>query len=329
MSSAKFFRQLLVLSPLFLMTSYALSDTSSASYPNRPIRLVVPYPPGGSADVLARVLGQRLTTALGQAVVVENRAGAGTAIGANAVAQSPADGYTLLIGTVSSQAINPALMSNVGYDPIRDFTAVAPLATIPFVLLASPKLTVGSLADFVDLAKRQPGKFNFSSAGNGTSNHLAGELLNSVAKIRLAHIPFRGSAPALNALLGGQVDLMFDLVVTAVPHVKAGTVRALAITAHQRSPLLPEVPTVGEAGMPSLELSAWFGLFGPRDLPAEVSDRLAREMAKILETPKFQEQLRGLGASALAMSPAQFASFVASERDRWAEVIKTSAIKPD
>jgi tripartite-type tricarboxylate transporter receptor subunit TctC len=329
MSSAKFFRQLLMLSPLVLMTGPAISDSSSASYPTKPIRLVVPYPPGGSADVLARVLGERLSTAVGQPVVVENRPGAGTAIGAKAVAQSPGDGYTLLIGTVSSHAMNPALTTNIGYDPVRDFKAIASLATIPFVLLASTKLAVNSLPDLIDLAKRQPGKLNFSSAGSGTSNHLAGEMLNSVARIQLAHIPYKGSAPALSGLLGGQVDLMFDLVVTTVPHVKAGAVRALAITAQQRSPLLPEVPTVSEAGMPALELSAWFGLFGPRDLPADVSDKLAREVGKILEMPEFQDRLRGLGASTLAMSPVQFSNFVVSERDRWAQVIKASSIKAD
>jgi len=329
MSNAKRIRQLLLLSPLILMTGPALSDSSTAAYPTKQIKLVVPYPPGGSADVLARLLGQRLHTALGQPVVVDNRPGAGTAIGAKAVAQSPADGYTLLIGTVSSHAMNPALMSNVGYDPVRDFTAIAPLATIPFVLLASPKLAVNSLQELIDLAKRQPGKLNFSSAGIGTSNHLAGEMLNSVAKIQLAHIPYKGSAPALGGLLGGQVDLMFDLILTTVPHVKSGTVRALVITDLQRSPLLPDVPTVREAGMPALELSAWFGLFGPRDLPPDVSVRLAREVGKILEMPEFQERLRALGASALAMSQSQFANFVVSERDRWAQIIKASSITAD
>lgn len=323
MFSAKFIRWLLMLSPLVLIAGPAIADSS---YPTKPVRLVVPYPPGGSADVLARMLGQRLDTVLGQPVVVDNRPGAGTAIGARVVAQSPADGYTLLIGTVSSHAMNPALMKDIGYDPVRDFTAIAPLATIPFVLLASTKLPVSSLQELIDLAKRQPGKLNFSSAGSGTSNHLAGEILQSAAKIRLAHIPFKGSAPALSALVGGQVDLMFDLVVTTVPHVKSGAVRALAITAHQRSPLLPEVPTVSEAGMPALELSAWFGFFGPRDLPVDVNDKLAREVGKILEIPEFQDRLRRLGATVLAMSPVQFANFVASERDRWAKVIKASSI---
>lgn len=329
MLSAKIIRQMLMLMPLILMTGPALSDSVTASYPNKPIRLVVPYPPGGSADVLARLLGQRLNTALGQPVVVENRPGAGTAIGAKAVVQSPADGYTLLLGTVSSHAMNPALISNVGYDPVKDFTAITPLATIPFVLLASPKLAVNSLPELIELARKQPGKLNFSSAGVGTSNHLAGEMLNSVAKIQLAHIPYKGSAPALSGLLGDQVDLMFDLILTTVPHVKSGAVRALVITDLQRSPLLPDVPTVAEAGMPALALSAWFGLFGPRDLPADISGRLAREVGKILEIPEFQERLRALGASAMTMSQNQFANFVANERDRWAQVIKSSSIKID
>lgn len=325
MFSAKRVCQLLLLFPLVLLSGAAVSDAAS-DYPSKPVKLVVPYPPGGSADVLARLVGQHLNTALGQPVVVENKPGAGTAIGAKAVAQSASDGYTLLVGTVSSHAMNPALMSNIGYDPVTDFTAISPLATIPFVLLAHPKVAANSLPELVDLAKRQPGKLNFSSAGNGTSNHLAGALLNSVAQIQLAHIPYKGSAPALNGLLGGQVDLMFDLVVTCVPHVKTGAVKPLAITASQRSQLLPDVPTVAEAGMPALELSAWFGLFGPRDLPADVSSRLARELAKIMEKPEFQDRLQALGASTMPLPAAQFPKFVASERDRWAQVIKASGM---
>ena len=324
MLSARLFRQLLTLLPFLLVAGPALSD---ATYPNKPIKLIVPYPPGGSADTLGRLLGQRLNSALGQPVMIENRPGAGTAIGAKAVAQSLPDGYTLLLGTVSSHAMNPALMSSVGYDPVRDFTAITPLATIAFVLLASPKLGANSLQDLITLAKREPGKLNYSSAGIGTSNHLAGEMLNSVAKIQLTHVPYKGSAPALNGLLGGQVDLMFDLVLTAVPYVKSGAMRGLVITDHQRSPLLPEVPTVGEQGMPAMELSAWFGLFGPSNLPADIRDRLAKEVGKILEIPDFQERLRSLGALPMAMSPSQFANFVASERDRWAQVIKAAAIK--
>ena len=314
---------------VFLMLSGQAISQPASAYPGKPIRLVVPYPPGGAADVLVRVLGQRLTTALGQPVVVENRPGAGTAIGAKAVAQSPADGYTLLIGTVSSHAINPALTSDIGYDPVRDFTAIAPLAMIPFVLMAHPNLAVKSLPELIELAKREPGKLNYASAGNGTSNHLAGEMLNAAAKVRITHIPYKGSAPALNGLLGGQVDLMFDLIVTAVPQAKAGTLRALAITAKQRSALLPDVPAVGELGLPALELSAWFGLFGPRDLPAGISEKLSREVSLILKNPEFIERLGSLGASAMMMSQGQFNDFVLGERERWMQVIKSSNIKAD
>ncbi|MCL4182527.1 MAG: tripartite tricarboxylate transporter substrate binding protein [Burkholderiaceae bacterium] len=305
------------------------TQSFSSSYPTKPIRLVVPYPPGGSADVLARVLGQQLSLSLDQPVVVENKPGAGTAIGAKAVAQSPADGYTLLIGTVSSHAMNPALTKNIGYDPVGDFTAIAPLASIPFVLLAQPKLPVRSLPELIELARQQPGKLNYSSAGNGTSNHLAGEMLNMAAKVRIVHIPYKGSAPALNGLLSGEVELMFDLLTTAAPHVKAGSARALAITTQQRSPLLPDVPAVGELDMRALELSAWFGLFGPRDLPADVREVLGREVGKIVESAGFRERLQGLGASPMNLTPRQFNDFVVNERDRWSQVIKAASIGTD
>lgn len=314
---------------LAVTTSLPAVAQPSSSYPTKTIRLVVPYPPGGSADVLARALGDRLGASLGQAVVVENKPGAGTAIGARIVAQSQSDGYTLMIGTVSSHAMNPALMSNIGYDPIQDFTAVAPLATIPFVLLANPNVPTTSFKETIELARRNPGKFNYSSAGNGTSNHLAGEMLKAAAGVRIVHIAYRGSAPALHALLAGEVDLMFDLVVTAVPHVKSGKARALAITAEQRSPLLPDVPTVAELGMPSLGLSAWFGVFGPRDLPAGIREKLAREISQVVESAAFQERLHGLGASPLKQTAAQFNDFVIRERDRWAELIKAASIRAD
>lgn len=301
----------------------------AASYPENPIHLIVPYPPGGTADVLGRILGQQLGKALGQPVVVENRAGAGTAIGSKFVAQSAADGYTLLIGTVSSQAINPALMPNIGYDPVGDFTAIAPLATTPFVLLIHPKVPAQDLQELITLAKRDPGKFNFASAGNGTSNHLAGILLGSLADIQLAHIPYKGSAPALMGLLAGQVDLMFDLIVTAVPHVEAKAVRPLAITDGHRSPLLPNVPTAAEAGLPGLELSAWFGLFAPRDLPPAIADRLSREVDRISRTSDYAEALRKLGAVSMSTGDGRFGAFVAAERDRWSQLIKTFVIQPN
>ena len=310
-------------------TSLPAAGQPSLPYPTKAIRLVVPYPPGGSADVLARALGERLGASLGQTVVVENKPGAGTAIGARLVAQSPADGYTLMIGTVSSHAMNPALTSNIGYDPIQDFTAVAPLATIPFVLLTNPKVPAASFKEVVALARQSPGKLNFSSAGNGTSNHLAGEMLKAAAGLRIVHIPYRGSAPALQALLGGEVDLMFDLVATAVPHVKSGRARALVITAETRSPLLPDVSTVAELGMPSLELSAWFGVFGPRDLPTGIRERLAREVSQVVESAAFQERLQGFGAAPLKQTAAQFNDFVVRERERWAKLIKEASIKAD
>jgi tripartite-type tricarboxylate transporter receptor subunit TctC len=295
------------------------------AYPSRPITMVVPYPAGGSADILARVVGQKLGERLGQPVVIDNRGGAGTAIGAKRVADAPADGYTLLMGTVSSQAINPA-MNKVGYDPVKDFTPIAPVASIPFVLVANPSFPAKTVADVIALAKAQPGQLAYASAGIGTSNHLAGELLASAAGIQLLHVPYKGSAPALNDVVAGQVPLMFDLQATTLPYVQSGKLKALAVTGRTRSPLLPGVPTMIESGLPGWEVSAWFGVYAPAGLPTLIWDRLHAEISAVVQTPEMQKRLQQLGAQPEQSSADDFAKFTQAETVKWAAVIKRTGL---
>jgi len=311
---------------LALLAGTAFAQSSGA-YPNHPVTLVVPYPPGGSADVLARAIGQKLGERLGQPVVVENKAGAATAIGAKAVAHAPADGYTLLLGTVSSQAINPA-MNKVGYDPVADFVPVAPLASIPFVFVANPAVPVSSVADVIALAKSKPGEIGYASAGPGTSNHLAGELFASEAKIKLLHVPYKGSAPALNDVLAGHVPLMFDLQATSMAHIQGGKLKPLAVTTRERSSLLPNVPTMAEAGVPGFEVSAWFGLFAPAGTPHPVVERLNAEVTAILKSPEMNKQLHDLGAEPELGTAAQYAGYVKAEAAKWAQTVKGAGLAP-
>jgi len=296
-------------------------------YPDRPVTIVVPYPAGGSADILARTVGQKLSAQFGQPVVIENRGGAGTAIGARFVAEAKPDGYTLLLGTVSSQAINPA-MTNVGYDPVKDFVPVSGLASIPFVLVAHPDAPYGSVADLIAAVRENPGSVGYASAGPGTSNHLAGEMLGSAAKIKLLHVPYRGSAPALADVLAGHVPLMFDLQTTSLPNIASHKLKALAVTSSQRSPMLPNVPTVAESGLPGFEVSAWFGVFAPAKLPPAVLGRLSAAMARVLEDPALAQRLRDLGAEPDTRSAAAFTAYVNEEAGKYAAVVKTAGLAP-
>ena len=314
----------------FLLALLAVASGAAcaqAPYPAHPVTLVVPYPAGGSADILARTIGEKLGERLGQTVIVENRAGAATAIGARAVARAAPDGYTLLMGTVSSQAINPA-MNKVGYDPVADFTPIAPLASIPFVLVANPSVPVASVADVIALAKAKPGALTYASAGIGTSNHLAGELFASETHIKLLHVPYKGSAPALNDTLGGQVALMFDLQATSAQYVRAGKLKALAVTGKQRSPLLPDVPTMIESGVPGYEVTAWFGLFAPAGLPHALLDRLNADVTAILRDPAMQKRLRELGAEPDYATPPEYAAYVRTEAGKWAASVKSAGLAP-
>jgi tripartite-type tricarboxylate transporter receptor subunit TctC len=315
-----------------LALSLALAACGGAwaqSYPAKPIRFIVPFPPGGSADILARAIGQKAGEGLGQSLVVENRPGAGTAIGAEALARSPADGYAVMIGTVSSHAINPALNPKLAYDPVKDFTPISLVASIPFAMIVHPSVPAKSVREFISLAKSKPASLNYSSAGNGTSNHLAGELLKSMAGIDIVHIPYKGSAPALNDLVAGQVSLMFDLVLTAAPHVKSGAVRGLAVTGAKRSSALPELPTVAESGVPGYEVSAWFGIFAPAGMPQPVVQRLNADFVKALQQPELRQRLASQGAEPLTSTPDEFAAYLRSEIAKWAKVVKDSGMKVD
>lgn len=316
------------LAPLLLLLAVSFASPSYAAdpYPTQPLRLVVPYPPGGSADVLARSLAKQITDDLAQTVIVENRPGAGTAIGARHVAGAPADGYTLFMGTVSSQAMTPLINANAGYDPLKDFVAVAAVAEIPFAMLLNKSVPASTLKEFLDLAKRNPGKFTYASAGVGTSNHLAGELLDAMAGIDMVHVPYKGSAPALTDLLGGQVDVMFDLLMTAVQHVDSGKVRAVAVTSGKPSPLLPGVPTFTESGLPDYVVSAWFGIFAPAGTPVAVVKRLNHVIAKAMHASDTRRQLESMGASALAGSSDAFTDFVRDDYAKWKKVIREANI---
>lgn len=310
-----------------LLSGSALAQP--ATYPAKPLRFIVPFPPGGSADILARSIGAKLAEGLGQPVVVDNRPGAGTAIGAEATAKSPPDGYTIMIGTVSSHAINPSLNPNLKYDPVKDFAPVSLVASIPFVLLAHPSLPAGSVQELIAFARAKPGTLNFSSAGNGTSNHLAGELFKSMTNVEMVHVPYKGSAPALTDLLAGQVSLMFDLVLTAQPHVRSGAAKALGVTGRSRSAALPNVPTIAESGVPGYEVSAWFGIFAPAGTPAAIVNRLNAEIVKIMRLPEMKERLASQGTDALTSTPEQFAAHVRDELAKWSRVVKASGMKVD
>ena len=314
---------------LFLVFCVFSFNCGAQAFPAKPIRFIVPYPPGGSADILARGIGQKASEGLGQTLVVENRPGAGTAIGAEALAKSAPDGYAVMLGTVSSHAINPALNPKLPFDPVKDFTPVSLVASIPFAMIVHPSVPAKNVRELIALAKSKPGALNYSSAGNGTSNHLAGELLKSMAGIDIVHIPYKGSAPALTDLMAGQVALMFDLVLTAAPHVKSGAVRGLAVTGTKRSSVLPDLPTVAESGIPGYEVSAWFGIFAPAGVPQPVAQRLNAEFVRALQQPDLRQRLASQGAEPLTSTPAEFAAYLRSEIDKWGKVVKASGMKVD
>jgi tripartite-type tricarboxylate transporter receptor subunit TctC len=317
----------LALLSLLLVPAMMALPVRAQSFPAHSLTLVVPYPPGGSADVLARAVGQKLGEKLGRGVVIENRGGAGTAIGARFVAEAPPDGYTLLMGTVSSHAINPA-MTKVGYDAVHDFAVVAPIGSIPFVLVTRPDSPYHSVGDVIAAAKANPGAIGYASAGPGTSNHLAGEMLAHAAGIKLLHVPYRGSAPALTDVLAGRVPLMFDLVTTSLGHIRQGTLRPLAVTSATRSALLPDVPTFAQSGVPGFEVGAWFAVFAPAKVPAPVMATLSADVAAVLAEPDMRKKLSELGVEPDTRSPAEFSAYVQSEARKYADVVKQAGLAP-
>ncbi len=302
---------------------------SAQTFPTKPIRIVVPFPAGGTTDVLARAVAQKLTESLGQAAVVDNRPGAGGNIGAELVAKSPPDGYTLLMGTVGTHAINPSLYPKMPYDHVKDFAPVILVAGVPNVLVINPSLPVNSVQELIAYAKANPGKLNFASSGNGTSIHLSGELFKTMAGIQMTHVPYKGSAPALQDLVGGQVQLMFDNLPSSLALIKAGKLKALAVTSLTRAAALPDVPTVAESGLPGFEASSWFGLLAPAGTPPPIVVTLNADVAKWLATPEAREKLLAQGANAAGGSPADFARHIAAETAKWQKVVRESGAKVD
>ena len=313
------------------------TSVSAQPYPNKPIRLVVPFPAAGTTDILARDIGQRLTETLGQPVVIDNRPGAAGNVGSDIVAKSAPDGYTLLMCTVSSHAINPGLYSKLPYDHIKDFAPVILVARVPNVLEVNPGVPVYTVADLIKLAKEKPGEINFASSGSGTSIHLSGELFKTMTGVNMVHVPYKGSAPAITDLIGGQVQVMFDNLPSSLQQIKAGKLRAIAVTSAQRSPALPDLPTIAESGLPGFEATSWFGVLAPAGTPPAIINRLNAEINKWLQSPDGKEKLLAQGALieprgesvTAGGSPEQFAAFIRSETDKWAKVIKASGAKVD
>ncbi len=290
----------------------------------KPLRLVVPFPPGGPTDIVARPLAQMLSLALGQAVTVDNRAGAGGSIAADSVAKSPADGYTLLMGTVGTHAINAALYKKLPYDPLKDFTPLGLAASAPVAMVVGNASPYATVAELIAAARRQPGAIEFGSAGNGTPGHLTGELFAKAAGIQLKHIPYRGSAPAITDLLGGQIRLMFDPVQSILPQVRGEKLRALAVSSRERSPVLPQVPTLAEAGLPGFEAEAWWAVFAPAHLPAPVANLLRSEIERVVRSDAFREKLGNLGVTPAAAMRQSFTDFNRAELAKWGKAVHDS-----
>ncbi|KJK25121.1 MFS transporter [Burkholderiaceae bacterium 16] len=306
-----------------------LNASAQANWPSKPITYVVPFPPGGTTDTLARLIGQRLGQALGTTVVVENRPGAGGNIGSDFAAKAAPDGYTILGGTISSHAINASLYPKMPYDVVKSFAPITLIGTNANVLVVSAGSPFKTVKDIVAEAKARPDTLAFASAGNGTSQHLAGELFKSLAGIKLTHIPYKGSGPAIQDVMAGQVPMMFDTTVVAAQHIDSGKLRALAVTSAKRIKSMPNVPTMAEAGVAGYELESWQAIFAPANTPKPIVDRLYREISAIIKTPDMQARLEKLGMEPSGMAPEQFAGFQRSEIGKWARVVKAADIRID
>ncbi|AJG18207.1 tripartite tricarboxylate transporter substrate binding protein [Cupriavidus basilensis] len=306
-----------------------LSASAQASWPSKPITYVVPFPPGGTTDTLARLIGQRLGQALGTTVVVENRPGAGGNIGSDYASKAAPDGYTILGGTISSHAINASLYPKMPYDVVKSFAPITLIGTNANVLVVSAGSPFKTVKDIVAEAKAKPDTLAFASAGNGTSQHLAGELFKSLAGIKITHIPYKGSGPAIQDVMAGQVPMMFDTTVVAAQHIDSGKLRALAVTSARRIKSMPNVPTMAEAGVSGYELESWQAIFAPANTPKPIVDRLYKEISAIIKTPDMQARLEKLGMEPSGMSPGEFAQFQRSEIVKWAKVVKAADIRID
>lgn len=306
-----------------LAATVVCGTAAAQTFPNKTVTIVVPFSPGGATDIMSRLLAERLNNRLGQPVIVENRPGAGTMIASEYVARAPADGYTLLMAA-SSLGIAPSLFSKVNYDPIKDFTPVTQVASVVHVLVVKPSLPVKNVAELTTWLKANPNKANYGSVGAGTSTHLEAELFKSVANVQMQHIPYKGSAPALAAMVGGQLDVMFDAYASSGPFIKDGKLRMLAVTTAQRSQSLPDTPTVSESGLPGYEAMPWLGLVAPAGTPSAVVNKIHDEVAQVLKEAAVQEKFRALGLDIIGNTPAEFSTFLKNDIVKWAKVVKDS-----
>ena len=313
---------------LALNVALVCEPALSQSYPTRPVRMIVPSAPGGPADIVGRAVGQGLSEVLGQQVVVDNRAGAGGSIGAELVARGTPDGYTVMISHSGPLAIEPLLHAKPTYDPAKDFEPISLVAASPYLLLVNPSVPAKSVKDLIALARSRPGKLNYASGGPGTGIHMAAELFNVVAGTQITHVPYKGAGPGMTALIAGEVDMMFNGVSAALPQVKAGKVRALAVASAKRSALLPDLPAISESAL-NFDTSGWYGFVAPRGTPASITSKLHADVVKALGTPQMKERLSSLGIEPIGTTPAQFAAFLREELAKWGKVIKAARIKAE
>ena len=321
------YRFVIFIAWIALLAPGAFDNARAQNYPSKPIRMIVPFPPGGATDLLARVVAQKLAETLGHQVVVDNRPGAGGTIGSRLMLDAQPDGYTILTSTVSTHAIGPHLYAKPPYDPSRDFTAITQLSSTPTVLMASAALAVGSLKEFIALAKARSGQFNYGSSGVGTQFHLSGELLKLQTGIAMTHVPYKGTALVYPDLFSGQISMMFDTLSVALPFIKAGRVKALGVTGTQRTPTLPDVPTIAEAGVTGFSAGLWLGIWGPAALPGNIAERLSADVSRLLKLPDVKERLASQGMEPIGSTPAQFADFVRMENVTWSKVVKSAGVK--
>jgi tripartite-type tricarboxylate transporter receptor subunit TctC len=312
-----------------LVAAPCIAQAPASSWPNKPIRYIVNFAPGGTTDILARTIGERLGAALGQPIVVENKPGQGGSIGAAELARAAPDGYTIGAGTISSHAINATLYDKLSYDPLTSFAPITLYATQPNVLLVHPSVPAKNVRELIALLKASPNKYSFGSAGNGTSQHLSGELFKAMAGVNMQHIPYRGSGQMMPELLGGTLLVAFDNIATAIPHVNAGKLRALAVTSVTRSVVAPDVPTMAESGLPGYDISSWQAVFAPAGTPAPIVERLYTEIARILKTPDIQKRLSDLGLNVSEMTPAQLTALIKADVPRLGKIVKDTGARAD
>lgn len=317
-------RGLQALAAASLLALGAAPALAQNPYPSKPINMIVPFSAGGTTDILARVVGQALTVELGQSVIIDNRPGAGGNIGGLAASRAPADGYTLFMGTVGTHAINAALYSKMPFDPIKDFAPLSRVANVPNLLVAHPSQPFKTVQEMIAYAKANPGKLNFGSSGSGSSIHLSGELFKSMTGVDMVHVPYKGSAPAVTDLLGNQIAIMFDNMPSAIQHVRSGKLRPIAVTTAKRSPELPDVPTVAEAGVPGYEATSWFGLWVPAKTPVDIQKKLHAAIAKVLKDPAVIKKINDQGGEVVIDSQEGFAKFIDAEAKKWGKVVKDS-----